>query len=215
MTGRRFRKPAKPMTREQVIHAVIVTGSLAALAFAVGVWALVAVVLDQNGKIDALYVSATANRAKLVAVGEQPVGPPPEQIIGQPGPPGQPGAPGADGAAGAAGRDGRDGKDASPAQVAAAVAAYMAAHPPKPGPSGVAGRDGRDGLSPACLAEADECRGPAGPAGADGAAGSNGADGRPPAAWRWTDPATGTAYDCSRDPATPDSAPVYACAAVR
>lgn len=215
MRGHRLRSPGKPLSRRQVLRAVLVTGSLAFLAFAVGVWTLVNVavdghrtVQDSNRKITALYESAAANRAKLVAVGEQPVGPPPDQILGKAGPPG------ATGPQGPAGRDGRDGRDATPAQVAAAVASYIAAHPPKPGPAGPAGRagrDGTDGQSPACLAEPDECRGPAGPAGADGAAGPAG---QPPSAWMWTDPQTKTTFECRRDASSPDSAPAYVCSAV-
>jgi hypothetical protein len=212
---RKRRQPAKELTRSQVIHAVCVTGTLGLLAFAIGVWSLLTVIdqrtRDSNQTIHALADALTQNRAKLVAVGEQPVGRPPEQIVGKQGPPGQDGIPGPEGPPG---RDGRDGRDATPAQVAAAVAAYMKAHPVAPGPTGPAGRDGRDGTdgqSPACLTEPDQCRGPTGETGKAGADGAPGADGHPPAAWRWTDLATGTLYACSRDPDSPDSAPAYSC----
>ena len=112
---------------------------------------------------------------------------------------------GAPGASGRDGIDGRDGKDGVP---------------------------GRDGTSPPCLAEPPQCQGKDGTNGSDatgvpgqsgkdgadgkdgqdGATGADGTDGRPPAGWRWVDSA-GREQSCTRDPASPDTAPTYTCTA--
>jgi hypothetical protein len=220
MKGRRRREAARALNRRQVIRACAIIGAVSLLAIGVGLWSLLGLLADSNRKIDALYSSANANYSKLVAVGQQPVGPPPQQIVGKQGPPGQVGATGAAGASGPQGppgRDGRDGRNATPAEVAAAVAAYLHVHPVRNGTDGRDGRDGQpgaDGITPACVVEVEECRGrtgPAGPAGADGAAG---ADGNPPAAWTWTDPVTKASFECRRDTSSPDSAPAYSCTVV-
>lgn len=147
-------------------------------------------VVDYHRKIDALYASSVADRAKLVSVGESPVGQSPEQIVGRRGLQGQPGQAGQAGADGAPGADGADG------------ARGPAGPPGKPGPAGPAGADGESIPGPA---------GPSGPAGADGKDGADGRDGTIPAETRFIFPDS-TVWTCRRDLDAAISAPVYNCA---
>lgn len=85
-----------------------------------------------------------------------------------------------------------------------------------PGPAGPAGPPGADSQVP----------GPAGPAGQDstvpgppgqdsttpGPPGPSGPPGQPPVGFTFTD-STGTQQTCTRDPASPDDAPLYTCTA--
>lgn len=94
------------------------------------------------------------------------------------------------------------------------------------GPAGRDGRDGDDGTTPACLSEPPQCRGAngadatgapgadgqPGKDGTDGKDGRDGVDGKPPAGWTWTD-SNGREQRCTRDPASPDTDPTYACTA--
>lgn len=202
------REPAKPLGRKQVIRAVSVTGAITLLAFTVGVWNLVGQQLEANRKIDALYASAAGNYDKLVAVGQQPVGPPPAQIAGKQGPPGQNGTNGqngANGANGAAGAAGPIGPAGPTGPAGPSGRAGPSGSPGPPGPSGPAGADAGQIQGPTGPAGATGSVGPVGPAGADGH------DGKPPTAWQWIGP-DGIRYVCTRDPASEDTAPAYSCA---
>lgn len=78
------------------------------------------------------------------------------------------------------------------------------------GPTGVTGAAGSSGAAGA--AGNPGAAGTNGTAGSQGPAGAPGADGRPPAGWTWTAP-DGTAYNCTRDASSPDTAPTYSCSA--
>src|SRR5581483_11022131 len=76
-----------------------------------------------------------------------------------------------------------------------------AGDPGAPGPQGVAGPQGPAGQ-----------KGDTGAAGAQGPAGPGGPQGAPPASWSWPDPVVpGLIHTCSRDAASPDTAPTYTC----
>lgn len=193
-----------------IVGALQVVTAAAVLALLWSLYGSGQLAADRGAKAVTLAEVATENRDEVTRLGGTPIGPEPGEVLQ--GDPGQNGRDGQDGVGspGPSGAPGRDGRDATPAQIAAAVAAYLKAHPPKAGADGRSGRDGRDGQSPACLAEVDECRGATG---AQGPAGADGAPGQPPSAWLWTDPATGTSFECRRVE-SPDNAPAYACAAV-
>jgi len=113
--------------------------------------------------------------------------------VGPEGPPGPMGAtgnkgePGPQGLPGSAGTPGSEGKAGGEGQAGT------------PGKNGETGPQGEPGVA-----------GPEGPPGAPGENGANGQDGTPPAGWTWTDPLTGTTYDCVRNN-TNDRAPTYSC----
>lgn len=83
-----------------------------------------------------------------------------------------------------------------------------------PGPQGLAGSDGRNGVDGINGVNGkDGVAGPPGPQGDKGAKGDTGAAGQagaPPAGWSWTD-GLGFTHICTRDPASPDTAPTYTC----
>lgn len=114
--------------------------------------------------------SVEALREQVAALGEEPVAPPPEDVVDVPdinvvpvpgpvgpeGPPGRPGKDGLDGKDGAAGIPGNTGPSGPPGADGAAGL---------PGADGAAGADGADGLPGADGADgADGAQGPAGPA---------------------------------------------------
>lgn len=76
------------------------------------------------------------------------------------------------------------------------------------GEQGVPGVDGQPGVNGKPGIQGPV--GPTGPIGAKGDPGIAGAAGAPPAVFSWTD-TLGFTHLCTRDPASPDSAPTYAC----
>jgi len=115
----------------------------------------------QSAKVEALAVALEAEQSAQKAKGEDPVAPPPEEIVDDPSI--VEGAPGKDG------KNGENGKDG--------VGQTGPSGPPGPtGPPGKngEGKDGKDGKNGA---DGEGEVGPAGPAGPPGPAGADGADG--------------------------------------
>lgn len=185
---------AAPQTRRLIVVLV-------ATALAMGAGAIALIMLWHNDSKDL----ESALRSDITQLSEQVRGLGGTPVVSAPGAPGVDGQPGADG------RDGVDGKDGDP------------------------GAPGADGTSPACLTEPRQCRGIDGQNGApgqDGTPGKDGTDGQdatgvpgppgdkgdpgtpgaPPAGWTWTD-SDGRQQSCTRNPASPDSAPTYTCTA--
>lgn len=120
-------------------------------------------------------------------------------------PPGPEGATGPIGPVGPQGPEGVQG-DTGPVGLSGVPGA-----PGTPGSDGKAGDRGLDGHDGAQGPQGEPGpSGPQGEPGASGAPGTDGTDGAPPAGWTWTDPLTGTVYDCTRNN-TNDRAPTYQC----
>jgi hypothetical protein len=135
----------------------------------------------------------TANAARdalarqVQQLGASPVAGPPGSR-GEVGPSGAPGPSGPPGPAGPAGKAGDSGATGSPGPAGAVGATGSAG---SPGPAGPQGEPG--------------------PAGPQGAKGDTGPAGPAPAGWRFTDPNTGTTYECTPDS---DGSTHYTCSPV-
>ena len=170
---------------------------------------------------------------QLQANGEEPDGPPPEDVIdderptivpvpgergpqgprgptgpmglpGLEGPQGPPGPVGATGPQGPAGTDGEDGAGGPPGPSGAPGETGAQGPAGEPGPQGPEGPAG-----PAGAQGEPGPQGPQGPAGADGKNGVDGLDGKPPAGWRWE--WMGVPYTCLPEPDFDPDEPFYVC----
>lgn len=150
----------------------------------------------QSQKVAALAIALKAEQSAQEANGEEPVAPPPEQIVDDPNI--IQGEPGTDGEDGQDGRHGIDGSTGEPGKPGASG---------KPGKNGVDGTDGEDGEPGATVT------GPPGKDGKDGTNGTNGTDGKdgvdgvdgkngePPYGWTSYNEKGEVIYECSRVPA--------------
>jgi hypothetical protein len=120
-------------------------------------------------------------------------------VAGPTGPVGPEGPPGPVGATGNKGEPGTQGVPGSAGSPGTNGTPGLAGEPGASGSDGQNGAQGEPGPA-----------GPEGPSGASGEDGADGQDGAPPAGWTWTDPLTGTVYDCVRNN-TNDQAPTYSC----
>lgn len=179
----------------------------------------------QGSQIGALSKALDAQRAQAQRAGQTPVAPPPAQILASPQiVRGDPGATGPAGRGLAAvwctsgGRwqvsytDGTLINDAGACTGPPGIpgVAGSPGAPGSPGSTGSPGPQGPQGVGATGPPGPAGPTGETGPTGQAGANGQNGADGKPPAGWRWTDPA-GIRYSCDRDASSPDSAPRYTC----
>lgn len=139
----------------------------------------------QSASVSALASALEAEQNNQKAKGQQPVAPPPDQIIDDPsivkGEPGEPGTPGKDGVDGKDGKPGEKGDPGTPGKPGSVGS---------PGPAGPPGVDGKDGV--------DGTNGQDGKDGTNGQDGTNGTNGEPPYGWTSYDKNGKVMYECSR-----------------
>lgn len=146
--------------------------------------------------VEALSVALAAEQDAKKADGEQPVAPPPEDIVKDPGivqgKPGEPGQPGAEGQQGPKGDKGDKGDPGKPGPTPPPGEDGEDGQPGVPGEPGKNGTDGKDGQN-----------------GTDGKDGVDGQNGEPPSSWTWQ--WGGVEYTCSRTSDFDPSNPKYEC----